>query len=361
MRARLNAISGLGPKEPAAFLIETDAWRLLLDCGAGPEPGRLPDIEAIGRVDAVILSHGHNDHTGALRLRDRIGTPPVFATEAVAARLPSGVVTQRIPSRGRAKVLDAEIETGCDGHAPGGVWLRLAIGEGLLYMGDHSIESALYGFDPPPPTVTMIIDASYGVTEETQDHQRAALADWARKGPLLLPVPADGRGPEIAIFLQQAGFDVAIDDAIRATATLLTQAAHESVKEASIPALQRLIREARPLDDKSAPIGVMLAHGGSGDTGVAAALIVRWRVRSDVAIVFTGHLAEGTAGRDLVDVGRAKFQRWNVHPTFSQNLQLIKSVNPRRVLPAFADHRFLPTWRARLTPREVITSQMTVL
>ena len=95
MRARLNAISGLGPKEPAAFVIETDAWRLLLDCGAGPAPGQLPDIEAIGRIDAVILSHGHIDHSGALRLRDRIGMPPVFATEAVAARLPGGVVTQR--------------------------------------------------------------------------------------------------------------------------------------------------------------------------------------------------------------------------------------------------------------------------
>ncbi len=177
----------------------------------------------------------------------------------------------------------------------------------------------------------------------------------------MLPVPADGRGPEIAIFLQQAGFDVAIDDTVRATATLLTQAARELVKEASIPALRGSSgRRARSTTNRL-PNGVMVAHGGSGDTGVAAALIGRWRVRSDPAIVFTGHLAEGTAGRDLVDCGRAMFQRWNVHPTFSQNLQLIKSVDPRRILPAFVDPRFLPTWRARLTPREVITSKVTVL
>jgi predicted metal-dependent RNase len=207
----------------------------------------------------------------------------------------------------------------------------------------------------------MIFDASYGVAEETQEHQRAALVDLARKGPVLLPVPADGRGPEIAIFLQQAGFDVAIDDAVLAAAILLTQAARESAKEAGLPMLRRLIDDARLLDSQSAAAGVMVAHGGSGDTGVAATLIGRWRDQSDPAIVFTGHLAAGTAGRKLVETDRALFQRWNVHPTFSQNMQLIESVGPRRVLPAFGDTRFLDTWRARLAPREVITSKVTAL
>src|ERR1700686_3283741 len=101
MMARLIAASGLGPKEPAAFVVEADLCRLLLDCGEGPEPGRLPDFDAIGRIDAIILSHGHKDHAGAPRLRGRIGTPPVYATEPVAARLPDGIAVNLIPSRGR--------------------------------------------------------------------------------------------------------------------------------------------------------------------------------------------------------------------------------------------------------------------
>jgi Cft2 family RNA processing exonuclease len=365
MGARLIAVSGLGPKEPAAFVVETDGLRLLLDCGEGPEPGRLPDFDAIGRIDAIILSHGHNDHTGALRLPERVGTPPVFATEPVAARLPGGIATHPIPIRGRANVLGVEIETGTNGHAPGGVWLRLAVGEGLIYMADHSIESALYCFDQPPSnatmSATMIFDASYGDAEEAQAHQRADLADMAETGALLLPVPADGRGPEIAIFLRQAGFDVAIDDAIRGAAILLTQAARTSAKPASFPALEQLIRAARPLDADSPARGVMVAHGGSGDSGVAAALVRRWREQSEPAIVFTGHLAAGTAGRALVDQGRARFRRWNVHPTFSQNLRLIEGVNPRRVMPAFGDARFFPLWRTSLAPRGVITSPVAEL
>src|ERR1700730_5041180 len=211
--ARLIAASGLGPKEPAAFVVEAEGCRLLLDCGEGPEPGRLPDFDAIGRIDAIVLSHGHNDHAGALRLRDRIGSPPVYATAPVITRLPAGIAAQPIPIRGRAVVRDIGIETGPKGHAPGGVWLRLWVGEGLLYMGDHSVESALYGFDPPPATATMIFDGSYGDAEETQDRQRGVLADMAANGALLLPVPADGRGPEIAIFLQQAGFEGALEHA----------------------------------------------------------------------------------------------------------------------------------------------------
>jgi hypothetical protein len=77
--------------------------------------------------------------------------------------------------------------------------------------------------------------------------------------------------------------------------------------------------------------------------------------------VFTGHLPAGTTGRTLVDSGRALFQRWNVHPTLSQNLRLIASVDPRRVVPAFGDERFYPMWRNGLAPREVITSKATVL
>jgi Cft2 family RNA processing exonuclease len=361
MDARLIAVSGLGPKEPAAFVVETDGRRLLLDCGEGPEPGRLPDFDAIGRIDAIILSHGHNDHAGALRLRERIGAPPVYATAPVAARLPAGIATLPIPSRGRARVLDIEIETGTDGHAPGGVWLRLAVGDGLLYMGDHSIESALYGFDPPPATATMIFDASYGDAEETQARQRADVADLAEGAAILLPVPADGRGPEIAIFLQHAGFDVAIDEQVRAAANQLTRAARLSAKPASLPALEALIRDARPLDADTPARGVMVAHGGSGDAGVAASLIRRFREQGNPAIVFTGHLAAGTTGRKLVEEGRARFRRWNVHPTFSQNLRLIETVNPRQVMPAFGDARFFPLWRASLKPRDVITSPVAEL
>src|SRR5688572_33440127 len=88
--ARLIAISGLGAKGPACFILETGGARLMLDLGYGPQPGLWPDVSGAGRVDAILLSHGHRDHAGGLELARRIGDPPIFATPAVLARLGRG-------------------------------------------------------------------------------------------------------------------------------------------------------------------------------------------------------------------------------------------------------------------------------
>jgi Cft2 family RNA processing exonuclease len=358
MNATLNAVSGLGPKEPAAFVVEAGGRRLLLDCGEGPEPGRLPDVDRIGRVDAVVLSHGHNDHAGALRLLDRIGQPRLFATAPVLSRL-KGVTGHAIPIRGRCDIAGIAVKTGANGHAPGGVWMRLAVGDGLLYMGDYSFESQLYVFDPPPSTPTMIFDNSYGDAEEAIAPQQQRILDILANGPALLPVPPDGRGPELAMVLLEAGLDVAIDDQVRSVAVMLTQAARESARPESIPRLEQLIQNARRLDAEAEPQGAMVSHGGSGDAGVAGALIKRWQDKPDPIILFTGHVASGTTGRRLVESGRALFQRWNVHPRVSDNLALIDSVKPRRIIPAFGDGKYAAFWQARMAQRqecEVLTT-----
>jgi Cft2 family RNA processing exonuclease len=240
--------------------------------------------------------------------------------------------------------------------------MRLNVGDGLLYMGDYSFESRLYVFDHPPPTPTMIFDNSYGDAEETIEQQQRRIVDILAKGPALLPVPPDGRGPELATVLLEAGLEVAIDEQVRSVAIMLTQAARESARPESIPRLERLIRNARQLDAEAEPKGAMVAHGGSGDVGVAGALIRRWQDKPDPTILFTGHVASGTTGRRLVESGRALFQRWNVHPRASDNLALIGNVRPRRIIPAFGESKHAVFWQARIAQQcEVLTATPIVL
>src|ERR1700761_3509314 len=145
----LRLISGVGAKGPACFLLELAGRRLLLDLGEGPPPGAIPDVGAIGRVDAVVLSHGHKDHVGALFLLPKLGSPPVYATDSVARGLPEAISVRPLTLGGETDVLGIPVATGRNGHAPGGVWLHFAVGNGFLYTGDYCTESVLYAYDPP--------------------------------------------------------------------------------------------------------------------------------------------------------------------------------------------------------------------
>src|SRR6185503_2386830 len=113
----LRIISGVGAKGPACFLLEAQGKRLMLDLGYGPQPGLWPNVDDVGRVDALLLSHSHKDHIGGL---------------------------SPLPIQGRGEVLGIPVDTGRNGHAPGGIWMRFHGGTGLLYTGDYSTESALY-------------------------------------------------------------------------------------------------------------------------------------------------------------------------------------------------------------------------
>ncbi|WP_207480717.1 MBL fold metallo-hydrolase [Arenibaculum pallidiluteum] len=356
--ARLLCISGIGPKRPACFLVEAEGRRIVLDLGVGPDPGRRPDVSGVGPVDAVVLSHAHVDHAGGMDLLAALGDPPVHATALVLDLVkpypgqqsrgrPSSAV---LSPTGEAEIAGIPVRTGRAGHAPGGVWIHLGVGGGLLYMGDHSVESDLYAFDDPPPAATLVLDASYGTYDEPQARCRAEIEPFLAAGALF-PVPAGGRGPEMAAWAAGLGLGVAIDAAVEDMARRLAGPESAYLRPAAAQALARLHAGLTAPGDPGRPT---FAAKPNADGGAAAALARDWAARPGrPPILFTGHVAEGSPAAELMACGRAEFRRWNVHPRLSDNVALVRAVGARRVIPAFGATVHGPAWAEAFAPAEV--------
>jgi metallo-beta-lactamase family protein len=81
--------AGGGEVTGSAYLLETSGAKVLVDCGLfqgarkAENHNRLPKKGAFQKLDAVILTHAHLDHTGRLPLLTRAEYQgPIYATPA---------------------------------------------------------------------------------------------------------------------------------------------------------------------------------------------------------------------------------------------------------------------------------------
>jgi metallo-beta-lactamase family protein len=91
MKITLLGAAG-GEVTGSAYLVQTSAANIMVDCGLfqGAQRlenfNRLPTTSAMQRLDAVVLTHAHLDHTGRLPLLARFDyKKPIYATPATIA------------------------------------------------------------------------------------------------------------------------------------------------------------------------------------------------------------------------------------------------------------------------------------
>ncbi|HET6649892.1 MAG TPA: ribonuclease J [Candidatus Limnocylindria bacterium] len=192
---RIIPLGGVGEVGKNITVIEVDGEILVVDCGlAFPDPEMLgidlviPDVSYLAerrdRVRGIVLTHGHEDHTGALPyVLPKIPGTPIYAT-----RLTEGLVQGKLKEH---KLLDS---TPLHVVEPG---VEFAVGPFRLtpFRVNHSIPDGVgYAIDTPMGTIVHTGDFKF-------DH-----------------TPPDGRRADLGLIAEigNRGVDFLLSDSTRA-------------------------------------------------------------------------------------------------------------------------------------------------
>ncbi|HJL15066.1 MAG TPA: MBL fold metallo-hydrolase [Sandaracinaceae bacterium LLY-WYZ-13_1] len=364
---RVHLLGAVETVTGAMTLAELDGARVLLDAGvaqgAEARGWRVPD-EA-HRVDAVVLTHGHNDHVGSLpTLLERGFAGPILGTAATLqiARivLVDGMRLNDVPASERVRVLkrfDAQqrsvpydrLVRPLDGRGP-----ALAFREAGHILGSASVElrasesrvivSGDLGrpdtpilrdyheaWEPGAPVDLAVVESTYGGREHGHSHddvqrrlERILNDAIDRGGHVLVPAFAIGRTQTLLWHLNALveagrvrGLPVAVDTPMGLAVTE-TYAHFEPLYDPE--ALARIGRGDEPLDFehlyavrrgrdshrlREVP-GPMLVVAGSGmcTGGRIVRHLKELLPRDTTTLLFVGHQARGTPGRRIQDAAR---------------------------------------------------------
>ncbi len=181
---RLIPLGGLGEFGLNAMVLEWREHRLLLDAGvmfASPElPGVdtiVPDfayLENPGTLHGIFLTHGHEDHIGALSFALRAAPAPVYGT-----RLTLGFVRRRLQERGMA----ADLRTLVAGQVAEAGPFRVH----PIHVAHSVLDSVALAIETPAGVVLASGDFKVDPTASAEERtDLEALAAWGDRGVLAL-------------------------------------------------------------------------------------------------------------------------------------------------------------------------------
>ena len=317
---------------------------LLLDFGLSTDdPPRLP----VGDFDpeAVVASHGHLDHVGALpALLSGAARPPIHwtpPTRDLALRLGRDTLklhggTYRCPfvendlrrvsevseTHGYGEPFEAaghEVTLYPAGHIPGSAHVLVDDGETrLLYTGDFHVDDQrlVAGTTARPEADVVLCESTYADVEhepradvEERFVRRVERTIW-EGGTVIVPAFAIGRTQEVLLICAAHGVPCYVDGmGTEITETLLAHP--EYVRDAD--ALRRAKGHARVVTGRNGqreriadqPVAVVTTSGMLSG-GPAMTYLPAIAANPTNAVTMTGYQVQGTPGRELLETGSAE-------------------------------------------------------
>lgn len=406
----LSIWGGAGEHGRSCYLLEDGDCRILLDCGVKKDDaGTYPLLSEaiIPKLDAVFLSHAHDDHSMALPLLYKLGyTGPIWTTKATARILPAYHKAWRLHEESRCAAVpygrqdflhmkyayleeasgpgewlqllpSLRVMWGRSGHMIGSVWLLLELnGKLAFYSGDFTTESGLLAADWPDLAAIdgreqvelSIVDAAYGIDTKEQADCLQELEACVRQvteqgGTILLPVPASGRSQDMLVWLRESFplLPVIVEPGIMETLEGMV-ASPEWLKEGADHRIQRVLADEGILVPRNEehrrelweehPVCAVLTSDGMMESA-SARLYYGWLAeRAGSSVVLSGHLSSDCLGRRLLEAAPeerycdVRFIRYKVHQGLPDVRRLLTAVSARHTLLV---HTGLPASEALCT------------
>lgn len=371
---RISFLGGTDEIGASCLLVEIGGKRIVVDCGVrqgarARDP--LPDLaltQEAGGVDAVVVTHAHFDHTGALPvIHAAFPGAPVWSTEptrelvGILLRDSLKIMGNRAEADGDVPLYPeqavdsllarmqghrflepAEIAPNVSvtffpaGHILGASAVGLESPDGrLLISGDISVADQLTVpgmLAPKFRADAVVVESTYGdrlhanrVAEERRLVE-AVEQVLARGGKVLIPAFAIGRAQEVILLLRRAiarkqiaPFPIHVDGMVRAVCEVyaghpawLTGALARKVEKKGNPfwGEDDWVRPVRRPEERPAilagPPAVIVASSGMLTGGASAFYAAALAADPRNLIAITGYQDEESPGRKLLDLAEGK-------------------------------------------------------
>jgi glyoxylase-like metal-dependent hydrolase (beta-lactamase superfamily II) len=352
MTLAIELAGGFGEKGRTSVVVGRNGRRVMLDAGikvGANGEDYYPRVGSVADIDAVLISHAHEDHVGALNwLLSKGFCGRILMTAETREEAPATLEAYADPELLRTfpftaqnielfepgEVLDVaglRIGTGRSGHVVGGVWFAVEDGESrVVYCADVVPDSAVFLMDPIPSCDLVMLDASYGADPVSGAERAEQIARWiaAHRNGCLLPTPLSGRSLELIAAIPGR---FAIHASMRPSLLAQIEAGAALRKDIGAALRQRLEQALDWSDGQSLPDCPLLADDGMGRAGPSSRLIPLADAMG-YPILLSGHLPAGTPGEVLHAKGRADWIRMPTHPTVSGNIGIWEKAGRPMVL-----------------------------